>query len=77
MGYTCQMILKHTNSFQMAENAMTHSCAHIQYARKRKAGSFYFYTFHSAEGHRRYNEPQRSPNFMITKCLLYICALPS
>lgn len=26
MGYTCQTIEKHTNSFQMAENAMTHSC---------------------------------------------------
>lgn len=23
---------KHTNSFQMAENAMTHSCTHLQYA---------------------------------------------
>lgn len=35
MGYTCQTTLKHTNSVQMAENATTHSCTHLQYAWKK------------------------------------------
>lgn len=49
MGYTCQTIEKHTNSFQTAENAMTHSCTRPPRGRG-KDGSFYI--FHSAEGWR-------------------------
>lgn len=74
MGYTCQTTLKHTNSVQMAENATTHSCTHLQYAWRKKnlikrvkpnrGKDGRFYIFHSAEGCRRYNEPQRAPNFM-------------
>lgn len=80
MGYTCQTILKHTNSVQMAENATTHSCTHLQYACENPAKEgetkqrgrreffyIYIYIFHSAEGCQRYNEPQRAPKPGVVK----------
>lgn len=81
MGWTCQTIEKHTNSFWMAEkchDTQLYSFTVVLETPERgwkpteeKDGRRFI--FHSAEGCRRLEEPQRSPNFIyLKKCLLYI-----